>query len=187
MKKIFLVLAFLTLGAYGDVPNHDFGILFNRLPGEPLARKYQLGTKLREMHNTAICVYDYATSGGAVGNINLLSTDLVTPCKIPGKAVIRGGFIDVTTAPTSSSSATIAFSSGKTASDLHGAIGYALYANQLLVSPVFATVSTYIKLPNANSIVNGVTVNAYQPIITIGTAALTAGHIRLFIDYEMSE
>ncbi len=201
MKKILLALALLggslfattnspVVGAAAAriAPDPDFQYAFDHLQGVPAARKYKLGTILWEAHNTLICVYDFATQGGAIGNINLLAEDLKTPCALPGKAVVRNGFIDVTTSPTSGGSATIALSTGQTAADLKSATGYgSLTSGQYAVIPVVGTVSTYIKLTTANTVVNGVYANVYQPYATIATAALTAGHFRLFIDYMRSE
>jgi hypothetical protein len=169
-------------------PDTDFKAAFNKLQGVPAASKYQLGTVLAEAHNTLTCVYDFATQGGAIGNINLLSTDLKTPCTLPGKAVVRGGFIDVTTSPTSGGSATIAFSTGQAAADLKTATAIgSLTAGQYVMIPLVQTIGSYIKLTTANSVVNGVSVNAYQPYVTVATAALTAGHFRVFLDYARSE
>lgn len=183
-----LLLISAELFAAQIVPNPDFQVTFDNLQGIPAARKYKLGSVIREAHTTAVCVYDFATQGGAIGQIKLLARDLITPCLLPGKAVVRNGFVDVTTALTSSGSATVSFSSGKTDADLRMAIAYtSLTASQYSVSPAFATVSTYLKLTNANTIVNGVNLNAYQPYITVATAALTAGHLRVFIDYSISE
>lgn len=190
MKHILLFVSLLlsSISAFGDVPNVDFGFLFNRLPGVPLARKYQLGNKLREMHTTAICQYDFGTLGGALGNINLVSPDLVTPCQIPGKAVIRNAFVDVTTNPASLGSATIAISSGKAAADIMNTTSIASFTvNRYQVTPTFATAGSWIKITATNSIVNGVNVNASQVYITVGTAALTAGIFRVYIDYVLGQ
>lgn len=188
MFKFFLLLILTTFSAFADVPNPDFGFLFDRLPGQPLARKYNLGTKIREAHNTAICVYDYATSGGALGNIRLLSTDLKTPCLLPGKAIVVNALMDVTTAYDSTGSATVSVSTGQVTADLKTATAKGSFtAGQYIGIPVFATANTWLKLTGANSIVNGVSVNHYQPYITVAASILAAGHMRLFLDYRLSE
>lgn len=188
MKNLILFLLFLTVGAFAYTPSPDYGNAFNKLQGVPAASKYQLGTELRESHNVAICVYDFATQGGAISTIKLLSSDLKTTCSIPGKSVIRNAYLDVTTALTSGGSATISFSSGQTAADLKAATLYSSYTNQqAMTSPQFATVASYIKITTANTIVSGLNVNAVQPSITIAAATITAGHFRLFLDYSLSE
>jgi hypothetical protein len=188
MKNLILFLLVLTAGAFAYTPSPDYGTAFNKLQGVPAASKYQLGTELRESHNVAICVYDFATQGGATGTINLLSSDLKTTCSIPGKAVIRNAYLDVTTALVSAGSTTISFSSGKTAADLKAATLYSSLTGILaMTSPQFATVATYIKITTANAISGGLSVNASTPSITLAAAALTAGHFRLFLDYNLSE
>jgi hypothetical protein len=173
----------LQLGPGPDVEN-----AFNKLQGVPAARKYALGTILRQAYNTLVCVYDFATQGGAISTIGLLSTDLRTACTIPGKSVIRNGFVDVTTSPTSGGSPTIAIGSGAATNDLLAATAIGSFgAGQYLLIPRYATVGTFIKLSTANVVTNGVNTNAYQPTMTIATATLTAGHFRVFIDYSLSE
>jgi hypothetical protein len=202
MKNIFLSVLFLlfSVSAFGIVsptlntaqprlsPDPDFKYAFDNLQGVPAARKYKLGTVLWQAHNTAVCVYDFATQGGAIGNINLLNEDLKTPCTLPGKAVVRNGFIDTNTAVTSGGSATISLSTGQAAADLLAATGKASFSTgELAIIPVVGTVSTYIKLTTANSIVSGVNLYPYQVYATVAVAALTAGHFRLFIDYARGE
>lgn len=176
MFKLSIALLMLGLTAMADVPTSDFEFTFNRLSGVPAARKYQLGTKLREAHGTAICVYDYATLGGVKNtNIGLLSTDLQTACQLPAKAIIHNGFIDVTTAPVGSG-ALIALGSSLAGVDVLGGTGIAslpLGGHSILPA---GTLASHIKVPTAA-----------QPTITIGGANLTAGHFRVFLDYVLGE
>ena len=189
MLKYFLAILLACTAVMADVPDPDFGNLINRLPGQPLFRKYQVGTKMREMHTTALCVYDYATQGGASSTaIKLLSGDLKTACLLPGKAVIRGGFVDVTVQPTAGASTTLALGSGNATNDLKVAADVSAWpVSQLALVPTEGTVASYVKLPLANSVVSGHNVNAYQPTVSVGTASLTGGHFRVFIDYVLSE
>jgi len=194
MKNIFISLLLVCSALHAEVPNPDFQHTFNHLQGVPEARKWSLGTVLRQAHNTAVCVYDFATQGGAIGNIKLLGTDLVTPCLLPGKAVIRGGFVDWTTTLTSGGSATVSISSGQAVADLKAAQAYTALSPQTTFNstsnsliPTPGTQTTYVKITAANSIVGGVNTNPSQPYITVATAALTAGHARVFIDYSVSE
>ncbi len=191
MFKALVLLLLTSVSLMADVPNPDFGVLFDRLPGVPLARKYNLGTKLREMHNTAICVYDHATQGGALGRINLLSTDLKTPCRLPGKALIVNALMDVTTSYDSTGASTVSVSSGQDLADIKAAtavgIGGVFGRTQFIGIPVYATANTWLKLTGANSIVGGVNQNYYRPYINVASSILAAGHMRLFIDYRLSE
>jgi hypothetical protein len=183
--KQFLLLVIAALGliaperpAFAAVPNNDFIFLFNRLPGEPLARKYSLGTVMSEAHTRAICVYD-STYGVAIGNVTLRNTDGLTPCILPAKSVVLNIGVDVTTAVTSAGSATVAVQTvGGSANLVTATAKASLGANtRLLGTPVFATASTWIK--------NGANDIGVQAVIA--TAALTAGHFRVFIDYGRSE
>lgn len=195
MKKIFALLVLLcgNLFAAQIAPNPDFQTTFDKLQGFPSARKYLLGTLVREAHNTAICVYDYPTQGGTVFpgtvvQVGLLAQDLKTPCLLPGRAVIRGGMIDVSVSLVSVS-ATLAISTGGSAGDLRPDTGYGTFngTGELAVSPALATVTGYIKLPLPNTVVNGVNLNRYQPYLQIKNSNLTAGHFRVFIDYVLGE
>jgi len=201
MKKIFLLLLLLSGGLFAAnntptlnfaqprfAPDPDFQYTFDHLSSIPAARKYRLGTVLWEAHNTIVCQWDFANQGGAVGTHNMVAEDGVTPCTVPGKAIIRNGFLDVTTSITGGGSATLAVSSGQTAADLLAAtLVTSLSSGRYATIPVFGTVSSYVKISTADSVVNGVNLNPVQPYVTVGTANLTAGHFRLFIDYVRGE
>lgn len=207
MKQILPLLMFLTTMAYAELttpslntaqmqlaPGPDVQFSLDNIQSLPPFRKYKVGRILREAHTTLICVYDYATSGGANGTIGLLATDLKTPCLLPGKAIVRNAFVDWNVNPIAGTSTapvtpTFAVSTGQTAGDLQVTVVSPAFARQqqYLMSPVFATVSTWVKLRTANSVVNGVSLNPYQPSFTIASGPLTGGHFRLFIDYTLGE
>jgi hypothetical protein len=168
-------------------PGPDVQTSFDKVSGFPTAVKYKLGTLLQQSYNTLYCVYDFATQGGAVGTVNLLSTDLKTPCTLPGKSVVRNGFLDVSTALVSAGAGTMSVGTGASTTDLLAATGVASLTGQVLLVPRYATVGTFIKLSTANAVVNGVNRNAYQPTVSIASAAFTAGHFRVFIDYVLGE
>lgn len=171
MKK-FLLLLVLSTQVWAAVPSTDFEFLFNRLG--PSWVKYQGGTIMRESHRRAICVYDFAKEGGAVGAINLRDTGLVNNCTLPVKAIITNGLVDVTTSLTGGAGATVSIDLATTA-DLVTSRPIASYSGQMAVTPTGA--STAIKLSSAAKTVTA----------TVGTAALTAGHFRVFVDYSLSE
>lgn len=118
-------------------------------------------------------VYDFAAQGGAVGNIVMQGEAL------PDDAVIWDGFVDVITVPTSGGGATIALTTGQTANDLITAAAIAgapwSTAGLKAIVPV-GTQATAIR-----------TTAARAPTLVVGTAALTAGRIILFIEYYLSE
>jgi hypothetical protein len=127
-----------------------------------------MGTQgLENAKKIAICEYDFAIEGGAVGDITLRGNVL------PAGAYIVGGCLDVETALASGGAATLAVKS-VAAGDLLPATGKATFeANSViglgpnvnggkLVGPT--TAPTYIKA-------------------TVGTAALTAGKFTVAVEY----
>lgn len=115
-----------------------------------------------------VATYDFAKHGGAVGDITL--DDAV----LPDNAIITKVFFDVLTAPTSGGAATVAFKVAS-AGDLKAATAIASWTG--LVDGVPAdTAATMIKL-SADQLVKA----------TVAVAALTAGKIKVCIEYVQSE
>jgi hypothetical protein len=115
--------------------------------------------------------YSFANDGGAVGAILPLNGGAV---QLPLNAVLIGGVISVTTAPTSGGSATVAIgtSAGSSASSLLAATAISSLTTGLhAIVPVF-TAATAVKL----------TASGYLQI-TVTTAALTAGVIEGWIEF----
>ena len=192
MTKIFLALILAASSAFGAIPTSDFEFLFNRLPGEPLARKYLLGTMVREGYGQAVCIYEKTTLGGAIGTVNLVQANAgslpvsgqatitsaqtgsaVTPCTLPAKAVVRSGMIDVITTLVGAS-ATLSLGLNTT-SDIKASTAIASFTGQMDVVPVY-TAATAVKITTAKTLT-----------LTIGTTALTAGKFRVFLNYVQSE
>ena len=184
MKIFLLLFALLAMPVMADTPTPDFGFLFNNMPGQPLAKKYQLGTKMREMHNQIECIYDFATSGGAVGTLVLKSTDLVTPCGVPGKAVIMNAWINSTTTMTSGSSATVALETHGGSANILAATGKASFTSSAILQgiPVWSDVTKAIKVGAGTVTAPLITIDA-----VIGTAALTAGRFRVILQYALGD
>lgn len=117
----------------------------------------------------AEATYSFAVNGGAVGDITLTQGDT-----IPLGAIILGGVLEVTTAPTSGGAATIAIKV-EGAGDIvaAAAIGGAPWSTtgRKSVIPVF-TGATSVKTTAARSIV-----------ATVATAALTAGIFNVHLVY----
>jgi len=113
-------------------------------------------------------VYDFAVDGGAVGAVPMKDTS-GQPIQIPDKAIVISSHIEIEAAVTSSGSATVAFGLIGNSDAFKGATGKA----SLTLDAVFAG-SNDLPLKMA----------APTPVaVTIATAALTAGKIRLFIKY----
>lgn len=111
--------------------------------------------------------YDYAKHGGAVGDIAL------TP-KLPIGAIVTSGMIHVPTAVTSDGSATVALKL-KTSEDVLAATAKASLTLNALLDPVpVHTAATAVR----TTALTGLTV-------TVAVAALTAGKIRVHLEYYM--
>jgi ABC-type dipeptide/oligopeptide/nickel transport system permease subunit len=141
-----------------------------------MMQKHQLGKKLMLQREYSVkCVYSYAVSGGTTTTtISLLDED-GRACVIPNKAIVRDVLIDVVTAPTSNGSATIALGTGQAANDIKTATGYGSFSALMAGIPV-GTAATAIKMTADRT-----------PIVTVATAALTAGKMNVHIKYQLSE
>jgi len=115
--------------------------------------------------------YSFAVDGGAVGTITLRSND----GPIPNGSVVVGGVLDVTTAATSSGSATIALQVNA-ANDIVNAAAFD-------GAPWSSTGVKDIIPDNTGSTAVKCTAQR-SPKIVIGTAALTAGVFRLILTYK---
>lgn len=121
--------------------------------------------------NVAHALYSFAVDGGAIGAITPVST-----VSIPASAIIVATTINSTTAVTSAGSATVSVgtTAGSSASALLAATGKASFTTDALLNgvPVFATPVKMTAAGNIN--------------ITVGTAALTAGIIEIFVYYTVA-
>jgi hypothetical protein len=128
------------------------------------------GTGAGGFLKVARAIYDFATDGGAQGEITPALTAV-----IPDNAIVVGGIINATTAPTSGGSATIAVgtTAGSSATSIKAATAIATFSADSLVAtvPVFTAASSF-KMSAAGSI-----------SITVGTADLTAGVIEVSLFY----
>lgn len=115
--------------------------------------------------------YDFAKHGGALGEIT------VDPKLLPAGAKVVFGFIDVITAVLSAGAATIQLKVVG-ADDVLAATGKATFALDALLAvvPVTATPATWIKVAAASPLV-----------VTVGTAALTAGRFVVSLFYVTTE
>lgn len=111
--------------------------------------------------------YDFAKHGGAVGDIALAA-------QIPSGAIVTRGMVHVVTAVTSGGSATVALKLVGTADVLAATAKASLTAGALLDTVPVGTAATAIKT-TANT---GLTV-------TVAVAALTAGKIRVHLEYYL--
>lgn len=165
-----LALSAISFGATLEknvVPTTDMETQLNKQWG-PLPLKYSLGKVIKQAHNTAVGVLDFSR-GSTSGSID-------TGIHLPNKAIIRQSFLDVITQPTSAAATDIAFTA-QSAGDL-----YAYTAKGSLTTGIKdgvveeATESGYIKLTAARTV-----------YAVVSGSALTAGKIKIFVDYVVSE
>lgn len=169
--KTFLFGLLLSVTAFAanpvsKVPTSAMEYTLNRVLGHA-AQKYSLGTVLRQAHNTAVGVYDFSATGGAQGDHEVGIT-------LPDNAIVTDVLFDVVTAPTSGGSATVAFKV-QSAGDLKAATAIASWTGLLDGVPV-SSAATAIKLTAQRKV-----------YATIATADLTAGKIKVFVEYVVSE
>lgn len=171
----FLIALALTLSAviFGAtleksvVPTANMEYQLNKQWG-PLPFKYSLGKVLKQSHNTAVGVLDFARG--------TLSGSVDTGITLPSKAIIRNSFIDVITQPTSGGATEIGFTA-QTAFDLYGRTAKASLTTGIKDGVVEdGTEAGYIKLTAARTV-----------YAVVSGSALTAGKIKIFVDYVVSE
>lgn len=130
----------------------------------PYKGGYPAGTALK-WHRSR---YDFAVDGGGVGTI------VISAEKLPANAIVLGGVVEVDTPPTSGGAGTLAVGS-EAAGDLVAAAAVSgapwSTAGRKSIIPVFTGASS-VKMTQARDVV-----------VTIATAALTAGVVDVFLAY----
>lgn len=114
-------------------------------------------------------LFDFSVSGGAVGSY-LMTDEQGRPVSVPANAIITSLMTDVITSFTSSGSATVAISADNTS--LLAATAY----NDAALTGVDAQSISPTKITSEK-----------QLTVAIATAAVTAGKMRVFVEYVQSE
>lgn len=130
-------------------------------------------------------IYDFAVDGGATGAISLHAKD--NKSVIPVGAIIQRVTAKVVTACTSGGSATVIWGNGDDADGYSGAtVAVATLADNYVANGyendaalLWDTTNDYPKYVNVSTAADG------QFIMTIATAALTAGKIVFLVEYLM--
>jgi hypothetical protein len=145
----------------------------NRVNPE-IAAKWKLGRILTRRDQRLLkCKYDFALQGGAISTVNLVDED-GKACVVPKGAVIRDVLIDVITAGTTGTGATMALTA-QSAGDLKAALAAASYTGLVAGIPV-GTTATAIKLTADRTLQ-----------ATIATGTFTAGKWYVLIEYILSD
>lgn len=136
------------------------------------AQLLRLGSLIEGQQGALRATYDFAVQGGAIGTVNLKDSD-GNDATLPIGAIITQVYIDEVTNVTSGGSATIAFGANTT-TDLIGATAIASFTGIIAGTPT-GTAATMVKLTAARTLT-----------ATIGTAAVTAGKLNVFVEYVVS-
>ena len=196
MKKFMLKILLTAMGLLGaahpsyalDLGRVDidgYATALNRGAVSSTAGRYELGTQFwTDAQHSVRCTYSFSALGGATtANIKLLGSVLnsnattLSTCLLPKGAIITDVTVDVITSATSGGSATVALSSGQTASDILAATAYSSFTAGSLVAGIpTGAASTMIKL-TADS----------TPYATVAVSALTAGKFYVLIQYLLSQ
>lgn len=137
------------------------------MPRIPLARRLAATDPGQGQTEWAVGLYDFATDGGAVGDITLRGD------VIPAGAIITETLLHIDVAPTSGGAATLAVRA-ESAGDIAAAAAVS--------GAPWSTIGAKRGTLTATSTPVKTTVN--RPIIaTVASAALTAGRIKVFIGY----
>lgn len=180
MKRILLYLTLLAQASFGSaLPTGGVaGYEFNRM--NPVSRKFNLGTHIVDGQSWGTrAQWSFADQGGAASTELFLHDNDGQSVSIPKGAVLTDCYLDVVTAPTSStSSGSIAWSSSD-AGDLKAATFVAGYTTGSLIhctKPSGSyTTSTMIRFTSEGFLK-----------VKIGSEALTAGKINVYLQYILS-
>ena len=135
-----------------------------------------IGNSETDKNQSKMLVFNFDGTSLDVGAVTLTAADGVTAQTIPANAILKSWFIDVTQAFTSDGSATLSLGITGTADAL---IGATAFNNAALVA---ATAGWEFAAKGAK------TDGAKSVIATIGTADLTAGRFKLYVEYvEVAE
>ncbi len=174
MKKLNLLVATclfaLSFQATAMVEDATFYARMNAF--SPLET---LGKVVNKTQNMLVAVYDFSVNGGTVATLKLLD-EKGNPATLPDNAIVQRVLVEVITAVTSADTSTVAIGA-RTTSDLFPATDKAsLTIGAFIDGTPVDTAATADKM-TADS----------QVTATIATTALTAGKIRAYIRYVLSE
>lgn len=171
---LFMALVATASTPVNVVPTAAMEFDVNRNLG-PVGYKYSLGKVIRQGHNTAVGVFDVTQQGYGVA---ATSTSYDTGIHLPTKAIIRRVLFDVVTAPVLTlGSVQIGFTSNA-ALDLKALTALGTWTGELDGIPQ-GTTSNNVKLTAARTV--------YAVISSSSVGTLTAGKIKVFVDYVVSE
>jgi hypothetical protein len=140
---------------------------------DPVAgKKYGLGDLIAQQKGVLTAVYDFAALGGAVGDI-LLIDDAGNPAVLPDDAVVVRSYVEAITALDSAGDTATAALKLQAAGDILAATAQAdLGAGVFVEGLQDGYAGTFLKLTAER-----------QLKLTVGTEALTAGKLRVYLEW----
>lgn len=132
-----------------------------------------LATRLNQKRGVVCATWDFAVDGGAVSTI-LLNDEDGNPVVLPSKAIITQVYMDVITGMTSAGGAGTLALTANSAGDLLAAVDADTKSGVTAGIPV-GTAATMVKLTAQRQI-----------SMAIAVEALTAGKIRVFVEFVLS-
>ncbi len=171
MKKFLIGLFIsgnvLAAALPNQIPTTDFAFALDRQFSPAQAFKQLLGTRTLRAHTTGYGTWDFALTGGANGTANL-------GLKLPAGAILRYVFFDVITA-VAPAGTRISFGL-LSATDIKGATAAGSWTGRVAATQTGA-VANFLKA----------TTSSTQIFATLSGSTATAGKIRVFADYVLSE
>ena len=149
-------------------PNYALGVAWNDNSQDV---SFAYNGQAVQLQKELVLYYDFATDGGAIGSLPLRGG------KLPDNAVVTRTYYYVTTAVTSGGAATIGF--GIPTDDAAGLLAATAIGTAGTAGPHDGIQS------GAASAFSEITTAERVPTIDIGTATLTAGALKLVLEYEV--
>lgn len=178
MKKTLIAL--LVAGSsFGALPVTSGGA-YQLDRASKLNLDQKVGTNLYNAQQFGMkAVWSYAIQGGAANSDLTLQDPSGAAAKLPTGAIIKDCMIDVVTTPTSStSSGTLAFSSNAVADLKAAALGHTGY---------LSSTGEYACIPDG-TVGNAIQMASEATLkVRIGSEALTAGKINIWVEFVLSE
>jgi len=158
---------FAASAPVNQVPSAADEFALNRQFSPAQAQKRSLGTKLRQAHNIAVGTWDYSVSGYDSNG------DKSVGISLPSGAIIKKAYFDVVTQPTPSG-VSIAIKA-QSAGDLKTTTAASSWTGRV-DGALDGAVANFIKL-TADRVVYA----------TLSGSTATAGKIKVFVEYILSE
>jgi hypothetical protein len=134
-----------------------------------------IGVLLNQKRGVVKAVYDFAVNAGAIGTLNL-KDDQGTEILFPDNMIVTQAYIDPYTAMTSTGGTGTIALSVVGADDLLAAVDADTLSTTITAGVPVGTAATMVKLTSALPLV-----------LTIGTAALTAGAFNFYVEFVLSD